>query len=122
MAVNLLTQEDHVRKGTKEEAMFEIYCRHQPKWDCNGSMVFVSPDIVVSNMVNAYLLLKRVQRLMKTNVVMVEGGNVYTLKAPKGQAITPETCAKVQAKNPNAKVLNNLSVQQVGVILQEVRE
>jgi hypothetical protein len=114
--------EEAVRKGTKEEAMFVLYCRHLPKWKLSDgeTELHTSPDIAVSNMVNDYLLLKKVQRLMKTNVVMVDGGNVYTIKA-KG-AITPDVLAKVRAKNPSAKVLNDLSVGDVVRILQDVKE
>jgi hypothetical protein len=94
------------RPATQEEAMFDVYCRHQPKYDLmgDGKLTEMTPDVWISEALNRVDVLKQWKRMSK-KVATVEDGNIYTYKREP----TPENIASIKAKKPGIIVLNELS-------------
>lgn len=100
-------------KGTREEAMFSLFCRQQPKYRMGGSEYSVSMDVMAENLVNEAFLVRQIRSMVKGKIAIIDGDKLYTVKT----APAPEAILKARAKYPDAKILNEMTeVEQLAAV------
>ncbi|WP_454875186.1 hypothetical protein [Paraburkholderia xenovorans] len=97
--------------GTVEEAMFHAYALTLPKHKHFDRLSFLTPDMVVEQMVDALQCERRLKRAFKTKIVFIEKGIPYSYPVRAGQNLDV-VMAAVKKHYPDAVMLNPLPVEE----------
>jgi hypothetical protein len=114
--------EPHQYPGTVEEAAFAAHCMALPSTTYMGREMRQSPETVVSKLIDAFELEKRLKRALKTKVIFIDGGREYSI-APKVKGTDPLLVVDaVKQRHPSATILNTLPLDEaVRLLLALVR-
>jgi hypothetical protein len=112
--------EPHEYKGVFDEALFAAHCMALPKyknpWDEDGGEHFVTPDILVEELVNDMQLAKQLARLTRGKIAYFDPeGKLWTLK----RAPTPESIAQFKGVTTGAQVLNGMPEAEAIALLKK---
>lgn len=97
--------------GTVEEAAFYAYVLTLPKYKQDERLAYLTPDMVVDQLVNAVRCERRLNRAFKTKIVFIEAGIPYTYPVRAGQNLELVMGA-VKKHYPNAVMLNPLPIEE----------
>lgn len=102
--------EIETQRMTKQEAAFEALVMALPQRKCEyaeSGLRYDSSDIVIEEMVNDQLGMKKLKSMLKTKVLIVKGGALYSMKMiDLGRQV-----AAYMQKYPEAKILNTMEEQ-----------
>jgi hypothetical protein len=95
-----------IDKGLYEQAV--AYVKSLPPHSDKYGDMEMNMELFIGDLVDEKLAEKEVKKLLR-KTVMVDGGKLYTLKAPYSEALN----AQIMKKYPTATVLNGLPFDEV---------
>jgi hypothetical protein len=112
--------EPHEYKGTQEEKLFWAHCLSLPKYvnqfDPEGGEHYMTPDLLIEELLNDMQLEKQFLRLTKGKIAFVSAdGKLYTYKA----APSPGNIDYVKGTNKGATILNGLPMHEAVALLKK---
>jgi hypothetical protein len=92
-----------------DEDAFNAYVKTLPPMEYMGDELIIDGDLFVSELVEEISLRKQMDRLLKTCVVLIEGGKMRNTK--RGAQPTPALIEAVKKAHPTATILNEMDAE-----------